>query len=299
MLVRPDATYLDEATKQAARVFPTGATWLNFESRLPGKEVFADAVMEPGIGIGGDLALRTFASAEWQNWISSTQIATFELATRIGVPVIEGQAMGRALASVYNALPMSLSSFQKLEDPLVVVPILLKSLGLQVIQQLAGQTNMIAQVFAQILSAAVWAVDVVATVRGDLLEKDVALPPLQSIEPATDTWQVNRVFEVLRRQANGEVQFPDGSLALASNADYTCLFLPAYRHEMPWKIQWREGGIAAQQGDPQRARAPRGETDYKFDVMDASTFGFMPGTGVVLRVLQASYKFYATMTSNL
>ena len=298
MLVRPDATYLDEATKQAARIFPIGSTWLNFESRLPGKEVFAGAVMEPALGIVGDLALRTFANAEWQNWASSTQIATFELATRIGVPLIDNQSMGRALASVFNALPMSISNFQKLDDPLAVVPLLLKNLGLQVVQQLAGQTNMIAQVFAQVLASAVWAVDVVASVRGELLEKDVPLPPLQTIEPSTDTWQVNRVFEVIRAQGAGEVQFADGSLALASNGNYTDLFLPAYAHQKPWKIQWREGGIAAQQGDPQRVRESRGETEYKFDPGDASRFGFMPGAGVMLRVLQASYRWYATMRGN-
>ncbi len=298
MLVRPDATYLDEVTKQTARVFPTGSTWLTFESRLPAKEVFVDSITEPALGAAGELALATFASAEWHNWASSMQIATFELATRIGVPMIGNQPMGRALASVFNALPMSISSFQKLDDPLVVVPQLLKSLGLQVLQQLAGQTGMIAQVFAQVLASAVWAIDVVASVKGELLDKDVPLPPLQTIEPETDTWQVNRVFEVIRKQGSGEVQFPDGSVALASNANYTSLFLPAYVHKKPWKIQWREAGIAAQQGDPQKLRGARGETNYQFDPGDASTFGFMPGTGTMLRVLQASTRYYATLRGN-
>jgi hypothetical protein len=80
MLVRADATYLDDATKQVARVFPTGSTWLHFDRRMPGAEVFANSVLEPAIGLGGDLALRTFANADWQNWTSSIQIATFELA---------------------------------------------------------------------------------------------------------------------------------------------------------------------------------------------------------------------------
>lgn len=89
MLVRPELTYIDKATKAAARVFPTGSSWLNFESRLPATEVFRDAVMDPAIGIDGPLALQTFATCEWQNWTSSIQIATFELATRIGLPPLE------------------------------------------------------------------------------------------------------------------------------------------------------------------------------------------------------------------
>jgi hypothetical protein len=109
---------------------------------------------------------------------------------------------------------------------------------------------------------------------------------------------VNRVFEVLRKVGKGDVQYPDGGLKLASNADYTSLFLPAYKHGQPWKIQWRDLGIAAQQGDPQEANAPRGETEYKFNVGDGSTFGYMPGTGTMLRVLQASFRFYATMRAN-
>ena len=298
MLVRPDATYLDEATKQAARIFPAGSTWLNFQSRMPATEVFMDSIVDPAVGIAGDLALRAFANAEWQNWTSSIQIMTFELATRIGVPMLDNQPMGRAIASIYNTLPVSIATFQDLEDPLTVVPALLDNLGALVIQQLAGSTNMIAQVFAQVLASAVWAVNVVASVKADLLEKDVPLPPLQAIEPATDTWQVNRVFEVIRKQGKGDVQLPDGSLALASSADYSSLFMPAYAANKPWKIQWRDSGIAAQQGDPQMAHAPRGETEYKFDIGDGSTFGFMPGTGVMLRVLQASHRFYGTMRGN-
>ncbi len=298
MLVRPDATYLDDATKQMARVFPTGSAWLTFESRLPATEVFRDAVMDPAIGIDGPLALRTFATCEWQNWTSSIQIAAFELATRIGLPPLNNQAMGPALASIFNVLPVSLDEFQRLDDPLAVVPGLLNNLATQVLQQLASSSSMIAQVFAQILASAVWAVGVVASVKAEMLEKDVPLPPLQAVDPATDTWQVNRVFEVLRRQGKGDVQYPDGSLKLASNANYTALFLPAYMYSSPWKIQWRDTGIAAQQGDPQRAKAPRGETEYKFDIGDGSQFGFMPGTGTMLRVLQASYRFYGTMRGN-
>ena len=46
-----------------------------------------DSIVDPAVGIAGDLALRDFANAEWQNWTSSIQIMTFELATRIGVPM--------------------------------------------------------------------------------------------------------------------------------------------------------------------------------------------------------------------
>mgnify|MGYP006943143514 FL=1 len=69
---------------------------------------------------------------------------------------------------------------------------------------------------------------------------------------------------------------------------------------MPWKFQWREGGIAAQQGDPQEARGsgPKDVGFYNFNVGDGSTFGFMPGAGVMLRVLQASFHYYATMRGN-
>jgi hypothetical protein len=298
MLVRPELTYIDKATKAAARVFPTGSSWLNFESRLPATEVFRDAVMDPAIGIDGPLALQTFATCEWQNWTSSIQIATFELATRIGLPPLDNQAMAPALASIFNALPSTLAEIRELDDPLSVVPQILNNLAAQVIQQLAGSSGLIAQTFAQVLAAAVWAVQLVASYKADQLEKDVPLAPLQSVDPATDTWQVNRVFEVLRKVGKGDVQYPDGGLKLASNADYTSLFLPAYKHGQPWKIQWRDLGIAAQQGDPQEANAPRGETEYKFNVGDGSTFGYMPGTGTMLRVLQASFRFYATMRAN-
>ncbi len=298
MLVRPDATFLDDATKQVARVFPTGSAWLTFESRLPGKEIWENSNKDPAIGLGGELALSTFANAEWQNWVSSTQVAVFELATRVGVPPIDNQPLGSALASIYNSIPATLASVRDLEDPLTAVPDLLKNMGLLVIQQLAGQQNAIAQVFAQVLAAAVWAIDVVASFRAEELQRYVSLPGLQTEDPGTDTWQVNRVFEVLRKPGRGDVQFPDGGLSLASNADYTPLYLPAYTSRKPWKYQWREGGIAAQQGDPQEGRGPAGDTQFKFDPGDGSTFGFMPGTGVMLRVLQASHRYYASLRGN-
>jgi hypothetical protein len=298
MLFRRDATYLDQATKAAARIFPSGNAWLNFQSRLPAPQVFKDTVLDGAIGTAGELALATFANAEWQNWTSTLQVLTYEVGTRIGLPVIEGQPMGRAVASIFDMIPVSLSQFREFEnDPMAVVPELLKSLALQVVQWLTMAPSLVAQVVGQVLATAVWLGDFVTAALADQVGKDVVLPPLQSVEPDTDTWQVNRVFEVLRKQGRGDVQFPDGSLVLASNADYTSLFSPAYVPTRPWKFQWREGGIAAQQGDPQESGRGH-EGFYKFNVGDGSTFGFMPGTGVMLRVLQASYKYYGTLRGN-
>ena len=179
---------------------------------------------------------------------STVQVLTFEVGTRLGLPVIEGQPMGRAVASIFDMIPTTLSQFSRFEnDPLAIVPELLKSLALQVVQWLTMAPSLVAQVVGQVLATAVWLGDFVTAWLADMMDKDIVLPPLQSVEPATDSWQVNRVFEVLRLQGRGDVQFPDGSLSLASNADYTCFFLPAYLQSKPWKFQWREGGIAVQQ----------------------------------------------------
>lgn len=35
MLLRPDATFIDEATNRAERVFPRGTQWLTFASKFP------------------------------------------------------------------------------------------------------------------------------------------------------------------------------------------------------------------------------------------------------------------------
>ncbi|NJK31437.1 MAG: hypothetical protein HC927_02900 [Deltaproteobacteria bacterium] len=71
--IAPTRPYFDQAVKRPERIFLTGSTWLTFESGLPGREVCANSMLEPAIGISGDLALRTFANAEWQNWISSQE----------------------------------------------------------------------------------------------------------------------------------------------------------------------------------------------------------------------------------
>jgi hypothetical protein len=89
------------------------------------------------------------------------------------VPVIDNQPMGRALASIFNTLPVSISNFQELDDPLVVVPALLQNLGGQIIQQLAGRRA---------------------------------------------------------GRAAARFSFPTARVALASSADYTALFMPAYAY---------------------------------------------------------------------
>jgi hypothetical protein len=291
MLLRPDSTYISPVLKRAELVFPQGTDWLRFESALPGKEVFANSVLDPAIGLAGDLALQTFAAADWQNWISTAKVSLFEIGTRIGLPPIEGTSLASGVASVYSNIEKSVSALQQFQNPSELVPELLKNAGLQILQQLAG-TNMIAATVAQVLAAAMWAIDVVATHKHDELAKDVALPPLQTEDPATDTWQVNRVYEVFRRKGVGGIVYPDGGIEPASNADYTNFFLPAYRSTEPWAVQHRASGIAAQQGPATEARGPSGSTQYNFDIGDGSTFGFMPGTTTTLRVLQASYGHY-------
>jgi hypothetical protein len=62
---------------------------------------------------------------------------------------------------------------------------------------------------------------------------------------------------------------------------------------MPWQIQYRKQGIAAQHGYGYDAHAGKG-SGGKFDAGDAASFGFMPGTTTMLRVLQASHRMYAS-----
>jgi len=294
MLLRPDATYINDVTKRAERVFPAGSQWHHFESRLPDKSVFENSVLDPAIGIAGALSLKTFATADFGNWLSSTQIGLFELGTRIGLPPLVGNTqLTTAVSQVFNSVSSSLDTFQRFDTPEEIVQELLTSTGIQIIQKL-GQGNMVAQTVAQVIAAATWAAGVIADAKRAELAKDVPLPPLQTEDPTTDTWQVNRVFEVFRQRGTGGVVYPDGGVEPASNADYTSFFLPAYRFNDPWKIQHRAQGVAAQQGMGRKARSPLGTTNYTFNPGDVSTFGFMPGTTTTLRVLQASYRFYKT-----
>ncbi|EDM77439.1 hypothetical protein PPSIR1_38029 [Plesiocystis pacifica SIR-1] len=297
MLLRPDATFLDPVTDRAERIFPRGEDWLHFESKLPGESVFANAVLEPAVGITDELAIETFAKADWSNWISATKISLFEVGTRIGLTPSTAAPIKQSLAQVYTNVEFAFAAYQGGLMPEELIPELLKNSGLQALQQLTGQSTLIAQTVAQVLAAAVWAADVLAAHRASELQKHVALPPLQAEDPATDTWQVNRVFEAMRRKGSGGggLVYPDGGLVAASNADYTSFYMPAYRHDKLWNVQYRSTGITAQQGDPLRARGPRGEVQYRFDIGDGSTFGFMPGTTTTLRVLQASHRYYQTV----
>ncbi|PRQ02042.1 hypothetical protein [Enhygromyxa salina] len=298
MLLRPDETFIDNATKRAERVFPRGIDWKTFSSQLPGKEVFANSVLDPAIGIGGDLAMKTFAAADWQNWVSTTQISLFELGTRVGMPPLEGTGLAEGMSHVYTTLDSTINTIKNFEDPAEMLPELLKNTAIQILQ-IVCQSNIVTQTVAQVLAVAVWAVDVGrAKVEADL-GKNISFPPLQTEDPATDTWQVNRVFEVFRSKGTGGVVYPDGGIEPASNADYTSLYLPAYRAERPWHIQHRAQGIAAQQGHPQESHGPDGHAQYHFDPGDASTFGFMPGTTTSLRVLQASYRFYQAVRATV
>ncbi len=142
MLVRPDATFIDQATKRAERVFPRGMEWRTFESKLPGKDVFANSVLDPAIGIGGALAVQTFATADWRNWISSMQIGLFEIATRIGIPPLENTSLNQGLSLVYSTLETTASSFEQSEDPSQVAADLAGNVGLQVVAQIVGQSNL-------------------------------------------------------------------------------------------------------------------------------------------------------------
>ena len=294
-LLRPDATFIDDATKRAERIFPRGTEWLRFQSQFPVAEVFENSVLDSAIGVAGDLGVRVFAVADWHNWVSSMKISLYEVGTRLGLPALEGTSLNSGLASAYDNLSASASIIAGNQDPAELVPELLKNAGLQVVQLLSGQSSMIAQTVAQVLAAAVWAFDVVAAHRESELGKHLPLPPMQSEDPATDGWQVNRVFETLRSRGIGGIVYPDGKIEPASNADYTSFFLPAYQSTQRWTLQNRETGFAAQQGHAREARGPGGVTSYNFDPGDASTFGFMPGTGTTLRVLQASHRLYHTV----
>ena len=294
MLLRPDVTYIDSATNRAERVFPRGSGWRHFESRFPSAEVFDTSVLDPAIGIKTSLGLDAFASADWSNWIQSWQIGLFEIGTRVGLPPIETGAVADAVAQVYTSALDSLAAFSQADDPSEMLPELLRNSGLQVIQQISGFGGLIGQTVGQVLAAAVWAVDVATSARAQALGKDTPRPPLQSEDPATDTWQVNMVFEILKKRSKGGIVFPDGGVEPRSNADYTDLFLPAYYSAEPWQIQQRDKGVAAQQGRPRKARGPGGNANYQFNVVEGR-IGFMPGTSTTLRVLQASYRFYQSL----
>src|SRR5690606_24128812 len=230
MLLRPDATFIHPTLKRPEPVFPQGTGWLRFESALPGKDVFANSVLDPAIGIAGELAAQTFAAADWQNWIATARVSLYEVGTRIGLPLLEDTTLESGVATVYSTIEKTVSTVLQSDNPNELLPELLKNAGLQLLQQLT-RGNLIAHVVAQVLTAEIWVVDLAAAHQHSGLAKHVALPPLQSEDPATDTWQVNRVYEVFRQKGTGGIVYPDGGIEPASNADYTSFFLPAYRSD--------------------------------------------------------------------
>ena len=294
MLLRPDAQFLDTAVNRYERIFPRGTDWLTFRSQLPAQEVFANSVLDPAIGIAGDLGLRAFATADWRNWTSAIKIGLFELSTRIGLPPLKDGSLNQGLAVVFDTLELTAGAFSHSENPAEIVPELVENAGMQVIMQvlqIVGSSNPITFVVTQVIQIATWAVGIARAHIESELGKHLTFPPLQTEDPATDTWQVTRVFEVFRARGSGGVVFPDGKLEPASNANYTSLYLPAYRTNMPWQLQHRDQGVAAQHGYGSGDGDGR---DVRFDPGDASNFGFMPGTTIMLRVLQASWRMYST-----
>lgn len=296
MLLRRDAKFLDTVTNRYERVFPAGTDWMTFRSQLPAPEVFANSVLDPAIGIGGELGLAAFATADWRNWTSSLKIGLFELSTRVGLPPLKDQSLNQGLSLVFNTLDTTAYAFANSDNPAEIVPELVTNVGFQVVMQvlqMVGASNPVTFVVTAVIQIATWAVSIATTTIESDLGKHLSFPPMQSEDPATDTWQVTRVFEVFRSRGVGGVAFPDGELEPASNANYTSLYLPAYRTHMRWQIQYRDQGVAAQHGYGNDAHAGR-SGGGKFDAGDASSFGFMPGTTTMLRVLQASYRLYAS-----
>ena len=48
------------------------------ETGNPAPEVFANSVLDPAIGIGGELGMAAFATADWRNWRGLiSRLATF------------------------------------------------------------------------------------------------------------------------------------------------------------------------------------------------------------------------------
>jgi hypothetical protein len=232
MLLRRDATFLDKVTYRSERVFPPGTDWMTFRSQLPAAEVFANSVLDPAIGIGGELGLAAFATADWRNWTSSIKIGLFELSTRVGLPALKDQSLNQGLSLVFNTLDTTANAFANSDNPAEIVPELVTNVGFQVVVQvlqMVGASNPVTFVVTAVIQIATWAVSIARNTIESDLGKNLSFPPLQSEDPATDTWQVTRVFEVFRSRGVGGVVFPDGEIEAASNANYTSLYLPAYR----------------------------------------------------------------------
>ncbi len=152
-----DATFIDRATNRSERVFPRGTDWLTFRSQLPGRDVFANSVLDPAIGIGGELGLRAFATADWRNWTSAIKIGLFELSTRVGLPSLENQSLNQGLAVAFDTLELSADAFRHSDNAAEIVPELIQNAGMQVVMmvlQIAGASNPITFVVTQVIQIA-------------------------------------------------------------------------------------------------------------------------------------------------
>jgi hypothetical protein len=129
MLLRRDATFLDKVTNRYERVFPPGTDWMTFRSQLPASEVFANSVLDPAIGIAGDLGVAAFATADWRNWTSSIKIGLFELSTRVGLPALKDQSLNEGLSLVFNTLDTTANAFANSDNPAEIVPELVTNVG--------------------------------------------------------------------------------------------------------------------------------------------------------------------------
>lgn len=300
MLLRQDATYVDQVTGQLQRVFPVTESWLSFRSDLPSLDVLKDSVLDPAVGSTDDLSIKRWVNADWSNWVQTVKVATFEIGTRIGLPALP--QLNSHVASVFTdlseSLTTSLANFDRMSTPALIEDVL-KQAGAATVNALAMSGNPVALVVAAVVQGGIWIADVVASYKSAELAKNVTLPPLQTADPATDAWQVNRVYELFRLPAEVDVgaALPDGSVITAGNANMTRLFLPAYRSSDAWTVAWRDQGLVAGQGSPGTHAGPTGPTAYPF--MPSGAFGFMPGTDRMLRTLQASYRYYQTLRAGI
>jgi hypothetical protein len=186
MLLRRDAKFLDKVTNRQERVFPPGTDWMTFRSQFPAAEVFANSVLDPAIGIGGELGLAAFATADWRNWTSSIKIGLFELSTRVGLPELKDQSLKQGLSLVFNTLDTTANAFANSDNPAEIVPELVTNVGFQVVMQvlqMVGASNPVTFVVTAVIQIATWAVSIATTtIESNLgkqvekgLQKDIAL----------------------------------------------------------------------------------------------------------------------------
>lgn len=220
MLLRPEATFIDQATKRAERVFPRGMEWRTFTSKLTGKEVFPNSVLDPAIGIGGKLAMQTFATADWRNWISSMQIGLFGIATRIGIPPLDNTSLNQGLSLVYLTLESTASAFEQTGDLGKVAADLAGNVGRQAQPDHDGRR-------ARVPGGAMGRHGGRSVAADN--DKNITLPPLQTEDPATDTRHVTRVCEVFRMAPCEAGREPPQETRCSTNSSWTAVMLAPSR----------------------------------------------------------------------